>query len=273
MSEYLRLARIGNVVIAFVSVEVAGILCGLNVIHEGAIFAAAVAASLITAGGNAINDIFDIEIDRINRPNRPLPSGRLSVGQAKYFYVMCTIAGLVTSAAVNILTLLIAAAAAGLVFIYSSKFKRVIFAGNLIVAFVTGMAFIYGGAAVGDFRDVYPAAVFAFLTNFIREIIKDAEDVKGDGEAGVMTIATRFGTKASIWISIALTFVLLFVAWGAFQLGVLPVQFITVCGLTILPIGVYVAYLLISRSGFSEASFGYKLMMIFGLIALIVGKV
>lgn len=273
MADYLRLARIGNVVIAFISVEVAGILCGLNILHSWHILAAAFAAALITAGGNAVNDLFDVDIDRINRPRRPLVSGRLSAGQAKYFYLACTLAGIIISALVNIWTFVIAVAAAVLVFMYSFKFKRTIVTGNLTVAFVTGLAFIYGGAAVKDLRDVYPAAIFAFLTNLIREIVKDAEDVKGDDETGVRTIATRFGTKASTWVSIVLTFILFFVAWGAFQVGLLPIQFLAVCGLTILPIGVYITYLLIARSGFSEASFGYKLMMIFGLIALIVGKV
>lgn len=273
MRTYLKLARTGNVIIAFLSVEVSGILCGLNVAHSWEIFAAAIAASLVTAGGNAINDLFDIDIDRINRPDRPLASGKLSKRQVIIFYVATTLSGLIVSAAINAWTFLIALAAGILVFFYSYKFKRTIFLGNLVVALVTGLAFVYGGAAVKDIRDVYPAAVFAFLTNLIREIIKDAEDVKGDKEIGVRTIATHFGTRTSSWISIALTFILLFVAWGAFQLGILPIQFLTVCGLTIFPIGVYITYLLITRSGFSEASFGYKLMMIFGLVALIVGKV
>lgn len=273
MINYLKLARIGNVVIAFISVEVAGILCGLNVAHSWAILAAAFGASLVTAGGNALNDLFDVDVDRINRPNRPLVSGRLSAGQAKYFYIACTLGGLVISAVVNLPTFLIAVAASALVFLYSYKLKRTIFIGNFVVALVTGLAFIYGGAAVRNFYDVYPAAVFAFLANLIREIIKDAEDVKGDGEAGVRTIATRYGTRVSTGISIALTAVLLFVAWGAFQTGILPVQFLAVCGLTVFPIAVYITYLLVARSGFSEASFGYKLIMIFGLVALIVGKV
>lgn len=273
MRNYLKLARIGNVIIAFISVEVAGVLCGLDIANSWRIFAAAVAAALVTAGGNAINDLFDVEIDRINRPQRPLASGRLSRKQVERFYAATTLAGLVLSAFVNIWTLVIAGTAAVLVFLYSYRFKRTIFVGNAVVAMVTGLAFIYGGAAVMDLRDVYPAAVFAFLANLIREIIKDAEDVRGDGEIGVRTIATRYGTKTSAWLSIALTVILLFAAWGAFQLGILPVQFLTVCGLTIFPIGVYITYLLITRNGFSEASFGYKLMMIFGLIALIVGKV
>ncbi len=272
-ASYLKLARIGNVILAFLSVEVAGILCGLDIARSWQIFAAAVAASLITAGGNAVNDLFDVDIDAINRPRRPLVSGKLTTRQAANFYIVTTLAGLVISAAVNVWTLLIASAAGVLVFMYSFRFKRMIFLGNFVVASVTGLAFLYGGAAVGDIRNVYPAAAFAFLANLIREIIKDAEDVKGDGEIGVRTIATKYGTRTSAWLSIILTAILLFVAWGAFQLGILPIQFLTVCGLTIFPIGIYITYLLISRDDFSEASFGYKLMMIFGLVALIVGKV
>ncbi len=273
MIDYLKLARIGNVVIAFLSVECAGILCGLNVAHSWEVFAAAVAASLVTAGGNAINDLFDVDIDRINRPSRPVASGNLSGIQVRNFYITVTLSGLIVSAVINIITLVIALGAAALVFLYSYKLKRTVFFGNLVVALVTGLAFIFGGAAVGDFRDVYPAAIFAFLTNLVREIIKDAEDVRGDGEVGIRTIATRYGTGVSAWISIALTAMLLFVAWGAYRLDILPVQFLAVCGLTIFPIGIYITYLLLTRRSFSEASFGYKLMMIFGLIALIVGKV
>jgi geranylgeranylglycerol-phosphate geranylgeranyltransferase len=272
MLSYLKLARIGNVIIAFLSVECAGILCGPNVAGSLNVFLAALSASLITAGGNSINDYFDVEIDRINRPGRPLASGRLSVTQVKIFYVAVTLAGLALSAVIGYATLLIAFTAAILVFLYSYKLKRTIFFGNFVVALVTGLAFIFGGAAVSDFRDVYPAAVFAFLTNLIREVIKDAEDVRGDGEIGIRTIATRFGTGVSAWISIFLTVILLIAAWGAFSLGLLPVQFLAVCGLTIFPIGIYITYLLISRRSFTEASFGYKLIMLFGLVALIVGK-
>lgn len=273
MKHYLKLARIGNVIIAFLSVECSGILCGINIVHSLNILAAAIAASLITAGGNAINDVHDIDIDRINRPNRPLVSGKLTSQQAKRFYSIVTVTGLIVSLLINLHTFLIAVAASFFVFIYSYKLKRSIFFGNFVVAFVTGLAFIYGGAAVNNFKDVYPAAVFAFLTNFIREIIKDAEDVKGDREIGIQTIATRYGTTVSARISIALTMILLIMVWGTFQLKMLPIQFLVVCGLTVFPIGIYITYLLSSRRGFSEASFGYKLMMIFGLIALIVGKV
>ncbi len=273
MIQYLKLARIGNVIIAFVSVECAGILCGINIASSWEVFAAAIAASFVTAGGNAINDFFDVDIDKINRPRRPLASGRLSPRQAKVFYAVVTAIGLAASIFINVPTFIIAVVAAGMVFLYSYRLKRTIFYGNLTVAVVTGLAFVYGGTAVGDLRDVYPAALFAFLTNLIREIIKDAEDVEGDSKIGVKTIATKYGTAVSSRISIVLTAILLLMVLEAYHLRVLPIQFLTVCGLTILPIGAYITYLLITRRSFSEASFGYKLMMIFGLVALIVGKV
>lgn len=272
MKNYLKLARFGNVVIAFISVECAGILCGLDVSASWQILTAALAASLITAGGNAMNDLFDIDIDRINRPNRPLVSGKLSASQAKVFYAVVTTAGLLASALLGVGPLVIAVGAAVVIFMYSFKLKRSIFWGNLSVAIVTGLTFIYAGASVSDFKDVYPAAIFAFLANLIREIIKDAEDVRGDGQIGVKTIATKYGTKTSAYLSIVLTVLLLLLVAGAYELRILPVQFLTVCELTIFPIGVYVTFLLISRQAFSEASFGYKLIMIFGLVALIVGK-
>ncbi len=273
MFKYLKLARIGNVIIAFLSVECAGILCGIDISRNWPIFAAALAASFITAGGNAVNDLFDIDIDKINRPHRPLASGSLSPRQATAFYAVVTLGGLAIAVSVNFPSFAIAILASVLVFLYSYKLKRTILYGNVMVAFVTGLSFIYGGAAVGDLKDVYPAAAFAFLANLIREIIKDAEDVDGDGRVGVQTIATRYGTTISARLAIVLTALLILMVWVVFYLGVLPIQFLTVCGLTILPIGIYITYLLVTRRSFSEASFGYKLIMIFGLVALIVGKV
>lgn len=272
MKNYLKLARIGNVVLTFISVECGGILCGVDIEKNWKIFLAAMAASLIIAGGNAVNDLFDIDADKINRPNGPLPSGKLSTKQAKVFYSIVTITGLSISAVINVYSFLIAIVATISTLMYSLKLKKSIFFGDFTVALLTGITFIYGGAAVKDFNDVYPAAIFAFMMNLIREIIKDAEDVKGDGQIGVKTIATKFGTTASTYLSILLTVILFIMAWGAYDLGILPIQFLAVCGLTIFPIGAYISYILISRRGFSEASFGYKLMMIFGLIALIVGR-
>ena len=273
MKNYLKLARIEIVFTIFLSVECAGILCGLDITKSWEIFTSAIAASLIMAGGSAVNDPFNIDMDRINRLDRPLASRKLSIRNAKAFYFFVTIIGLAASGAINIYSFLIAIVAAVSIFLYSYKLKQSIFFGNFMVALIMGLTFIYAGASVKDFNDVYPAAIFAFLTNLIEEIIKDAESVKDDGQIGLKTIATKYGTTACAYVSISLTVVLLLLVWAAYDLHILPIQFLTVCGLTIFPIGAYIIYLLISKRGFSEAILGYKLMMAFGLIALIVGKV
>lgn len=272
MRNYLKLARIGNVVLTFLSVECAGILCGVDIEKSWEILLAAIAASLIIAGGNAADDLFGIEADKTSRPDGPLPSGKLSTKQVKTFYLIVTITGLAISAAINVYSFLTALVATISILMYSLKLKKSIFFGDFTVALVAGLTFIYGGAAFRDFKDVYPAAIFAAMIYLIHEIIKDAEDVTEDRQIGAKTIATKFGTTPSTYLSLSLTAILLIMVWGAYDLGILPIQFLTVCGLTIFPISAYIAYILISRRGFSEASFGYKLMMVFGLIALIVGK-
>ena len=67
----------------------------------------------------------------------------------------------------------------------------------LIIALLTGLAFIYGGFAVGNPVAAIVPAVFAFLINLIREIVKDIQDIEGDTKAGVITFPIKFGFKKS----------------------------------------------------------------------------
>ena len=75
--------------------------------------------------------------------------------------------------------------------------KRIILLGNFIVAFLTGLAFIYGGIAVNNFKYAVIPAIFAFLINFIREIVKDMEDIEGDKSAGIFSFPYLYGFKRS----------------------------------------------------------------------------
>ncbi len=273
MLRYLRLARVANAVIIFLSVECAAILSGANIAHNGRVLAAAIAASLITVGGNMRNNLFDIDVLKVNSSRKPAVLAKTAPDHARTISIALIAAGLVISEIISLPVFIIAVIGSLLIVLYSYKLKPTVFFGNLTVALLAGTTFIYGGAVVNDFRDVYPAALFAFMTNLIREIIKDGKDVEMDKKTGVRTIATEHGTRFSALLSIILTIILLALVWAAYQTKILPIQFLTVCGLTIFPIGIYIIYLLQSRRSFSEASFGYKLMMVFGLVALIVGKV
>lgn len=269
---YVNLARIGNVFITFLGVESAGILSGINILHSLKLFYAALSASLITMGGNAINDFYDVEIDKINRPNRPIPSGNLTGNEAKTFYFVTTFVGILLSTLINPRTFVIAIIAVMIIFFYSYRLKGIILLGNISVAFMTALTFIYGGASVQNLKNVYPASMFAFLANLIREVIKDAEDVSGDQSIGIVTVATRYGPSISSLVATILSIILFVLVLIVYVTGLSTIQFLLVSALTVLPLIIYSIYLMQSQKDFSQASYAYKMIMIFGLIALLIGN-
>ncbi|MBI4720288.1 MAG: geranylgeranylglycerol-phosphate geranylgeranyltransferase [Chitinivibrionia bacterium] len=169
----------------------------------GAPFSGAVSPMIFTglaAGcGNMINDYFDADIDRINKPRRPIPSGRLSPPAALFLYGAGTAA--VTAAALYALAPRMAAFVLAwevLLFIYARFLKRTGLPGNVLVACVASSAFVAGALIAGDpVRAAFPV-LFAFLFIMGRELVKDAEDLEGDRSAGAKTIAVVFGLDRTL---------------------------------------------------------------------------
>ncbi len=159
---------------------------------------ASLAAGLIGGGGMVVNDIFDMEIDRINKPARPLPSGAVSPRSAATFYVLLTAAGLFLNLFLPSSAQAIAGGAAVLIFFYSYRLKSTPLFGNVTVGLLTGLAFIYGGAAVGNIERAIVPALFAFLINVGRELIKDMEDVEGDALHHAETFPVKYGMNAAL---------------------------------------------------------------------------
>ena len=192
---YLELSRPVNVAITFCSIPAASILAGARSPDWVQVVLAAATGGLVAAGANAINDFFDLEIDTINRPNRPLPRGALSRGDARAFWLITSLIAIGLNFFLNIKALGIVVFAVSVLYYYSAALKRTVFAGNLVVGVLTGMAFIYGAVAVGRFeRSLMPAA-FAFLVNVGRELIKDVEDLEGDRRESAATLPVKYGVK------------------------------------------------------------------------------
>lgn len=196
---YVRLVRPVNLLITASGVLLGGALSmgdrlpAVPFVDDLAL--ACASAVLIAAGGNCINDVFDFRIDAVNRPERPLPSGAVRPRTANVLWLAMTAAGVAVAAFVSAAHLIIALIAAVLLYSYSAHLKRTPFAGNVTVAFVVGLAVIYGGWAVGSPAPAYVAAGFAFLTTFARELIKDVEDVAGDREIGARTAPIVYGLQ------------------------------------------------------------------------------
>ena len=186
-----ELPRPINCLITFASVLLGGWL-GIHRITEPLLFAA-LSAALITAGGNALNDLCGITEDRINKPHRPLPSGRLSPGIARTEMGFFLLAGILLALPLPIPALAIAFTALASLILYNTYLKRVPLIGNLIISALGGLAFLYGGAAVENISAPYLIAGFAFLFHLGRELLKDLEDSAGDRRLSGGTVPISWG--------------------------------------------------------------------------------
>ena len=174
---------------------------------------AAIAAFLICAAGNVVNDLFDIETDRINHPNRVLVRGGFSARFAVRMAVGLNAIALVMALAISWLLAVVAAATIGLLYTYSWRLKRILLVGNLTLAVLAGMTFLAGGLAVApeaalSLPGPLIPAVFAFLLHLVREILKDVQDMEGDRRPGIDSLPLAIGTSKALLAALILFFAL-----------------------------------------------------------------
>ena len=196
---FFKITRPLNVMLTFISVCLAAFISP-RFSATPLVFLAAFSAAFILAGANVINDIYDFEIDRVNRPQRPLASGKLSVKQAWSWFSFLYSAGLLAALAAGTRFLLIATLIGLLLVWYSIYLKRTVLLGNLLVSFSAGLTFVYGAMAVHDWQAGIIPAVFAFFFHLGREIIKDMQDMKGDLQNNAVTFPGKYGFKPAVFL-------------------------------------------------------------------------
>lgn len=197
---------------------------------------------LIQAGGYVINDIFDMEIDAINKPEKQIVGKVFTEKQCNLFYIVLTIIGLACALAASVMALgnkfitifACMALLACLLYSYSSRYKKKLVIGNIIVslsvAFAVFVPWLFEMIYISkhelllitmqplmriSLRFVLIYTAFAFLMTLIREIVKDMQDVKGDGRSHCRTIPIVWGMKAAQIIVIVLSFVTCAMIWIA----------------------------------------------------------
>ncbi len=192
---------------------------------------------LVTAGGNTINDYFDAGIDRINRPDRPIPSGEIGEREAWNLSFVLFAAGILMTAFTTILCVVIALFNSLLLFLYAARLKRSCFSGNLAVSYLSASIFLFGGAYLGleGAVRVLPIAIITFSAMVSRELLKDAEDIEGDLSAGADTLPVRYGIRPAVLLSLVFATgavamsIYPVVWWGLWYLaGILPVDIIII---------------------------------------------
>ncbi len=271
----IDLVRIVNVLITFLSVIAAYVICSgvssMNVI----VIIGASAASLVTAAGNVINDIWDYETDLINKPNRPLPSERVSKKAALNLYFSLVLLSGILAEILGWAILGIIIFSHLLLLIYSIGLKKIPFLGNFVVSFLTGFVFIFGGIIAGSVIAAVIPAVFAFLINFAREGIKTIEDIPGDKSAGITTFPQLFGIDFSRKLISAFLLLLLVFTFVPFFKGYYGIEYFLIIMAVVNPLLVYVIKSLLENSpkmNLNKLSFILKLNMIFGLTAIYFGR-
>lgn len=153
---------------------------------------------LIVGYGNLDNDLHDLDSDRINRPDRALPSGRMSPRFAQISAMIVLAAGLSSMALASTMCLIQGLLATPLLWLYNRYFKRLPIIGNLTVAWLCAWS-IFTPHFPDIPRMVLPAVIFAFGLTLVRELIKDTEDIEGDKLAGMKSTAVALGSDLTLF--------------------------------------------------------------------------
>jgi 4-hydroxybenzoate polyprenyltransferase len=175
---------------------------------------------LLAAAGYVVNDIFDVATDSINRPNKVIIGKGISETRAYNIYFGLNITGVAIGFYLSNVILKPSFASifiliASLLYFYSTSLKQIMILGNFIIALLLAFSVII----IGVF-DLFPAtvaenqaqmasffsilidyALFAFMINFIREIVKDIEDVNGDYNQGMNTLPIAIGISRAAKIA------------------------------------------------------------------------
>lgn len=251
-----------------------------------------IATVSIAAGGYIINDIYDIETDTINKPNKIIIGKKITESTANKLYILFTFIGVCLGFYLSHkvgkppffgLFVIIAAA----LYVYASYLKQIAIAGNIIVSILVALSLLI----VGIF-ELIPAmtiqnetvqstmleiltdfAVFAFLINFIREIVKDIQDVDGDHKAGMQTLPILFGKTRTSKVTMVLTLITIAIilyyitTFLYMHVGAIAYFLIAVIGpLIYISIKMFTAE---NNAQFKHISLMLKIVMITGMLSMV----
>jgi len=252
---------------------------------------------LIAAAGYIINDYFDIKIDSVNRPGKVIlekviPRKQAIISHTILNLLALFLAGIVAIQAHHPEWLFFQACCTLLLWFYSTHFKRQYITGNVVVALLTALTIIVllvyepilqSGLQLHSLISILSIpqwvlciyAYFAFMLTWMREIVKDMEDLKGDDAAGCITMpikcgldySTRFIMALASLVVLPLIAVTVILFWHHY---VIPPLYIT--GALILPIIIWSLFLgrKYTVQHYHNASTGIKLIMMIGICSLLI---
>jgi geranylgeranylglycerol-phosphate geranylgeranyltransferase len=235
---------------------------------------------LISSFSMLTNDIYDLEVDKINQPSRPIASGRIKLVDAKRMAFPFLILGLAASVLTGLTTFLIAMIFAIIGWYYNYYGKKLGLFGNALVASSLAIPYIYGSFELGNYSInlAYLLALTSFLAGLGREVLKGISDMQGDKIRHIRTVALSYGKN--IAKQVAAAFFFLAVISSSFpvlanQLGPNPFVYM---GLILIPDAIFL-YLAARTLALKSDSESLKLKsiallgMLLGLLAYLIAGI
>jgi len=234
-------------------------------------------AFALTAASMVINDVFDVNVDKVNAPWRPIPSGRMSLITAKAYFLALCIIGLLASYFINPLALLVAFISIIISYTYSAWGKRTGLLGNAMVSLCVAIPFIYGSIII--YNSIIPITLIfftiAFLANMGREVTKGMVDVEGDKLRGIKTVALVYGLSKAALVSII--FYLSAVALSILPIILRLVSIYYIPFIIITDIGFIYSSIKLIKNPSKENAYTVKKMvliwMLTGMLAFLAGRI
>ena len=228
---------------------------------------------LLSGSALTLNDYFDIEVDKINTPQRPIPAGLLTPSDAIWLTGIATLIGLSAALFIGPLAFVLGIVFWGIGVLYNWRYKANGLWGNLMVAASVGITFILGGIAVSQplNKIVWFFGLIAFLIDLAEEIAGDAMDMEGDTKRHSKSIAITLGRNPALRITASLFILVALLSYIPFVLGWLKASYLLlVCAINI---AVILFTLRLLRSQTSDegrsAMRGIYLSILFGMLLFI----
>lgn len=231
----------------------------------------------ISASAMVVNDYFDLEVDKINVPNRPLPMKVISKNELILLTLITMLIGFTTAAFLGLIPLSISVIIWLIGFLYNYKLKDIGLLGNMMVSTSVLGTFIFGGSVVGEpLKDILLTfSVMAFLFNLGGEIAMDAMDVEGDIKRNTKTLAIIFGKNIALIISSVLYIGFILISFIPYILGWVDQNYLLIVVVIDIVLLCFVARLLKSKTS-SEGRKRVRQLyytVVFLLVAFIIGAV
>src|SRR3989304_8477326 len=229
---------------------------------------------LVTGAGNAVNDYFDAAIDAINRPGRPIPSGKIRKESALRVSIALFASGTIIAYFIgqSLIPFSIAVFNSFLLFFYAYSLKKKVFVGNLSVAYLTGSTFLFGGSAYGltGVQVIFVLFFLSMLATLAREIVKTIEDIEGDKNDGAVTLPIRIGERPCAYIASVIGFLAILLSPVPYIMGLFNAYYLLVVALADITF-LYAIYQILKKNPTVSSKY-YKVGMFFALIAFIAGS-